>query len=121
MFYTIHIIVANLCMCFCWRIEINHSQLKRVGQKYCTLLICSNSNSRGNLCFNAIANMNFYKYHGAGNDFVIVNLLHSAGHASHDASLAPLPLSPDQCRAVCDRHFGVGADGVLFAAPGINV
>jgi diaminopimelate epimerase len=67
--------------------------------------------------------MNFYKYHGAGNDFVIISLLSDSDTPSAEAptSLAPLPLSSDQCRAVCDRHFGIGADGVLFAAPGINV
>lgn len=78
--------------------------------------------------------MDFYKYHGAGNDFVIISLLQSPSFSTQAADgiaevdvgtqqyyYAPLPLTPEQCRAVCNRHFGVGADGVLFAAPGMNV
>ncbi|MDP9249698.1 MAG: diaminopimelate epimerase [bacterium] len=45
----------------------------------------------------------FYKYHGAGNDFVIINNL--AGKIS---------LTKDQVVAVCDRHYGIGADGVIL-------
>ncbi len=50
----------------------------------------------------------FRKYHGLGNDFVLIDNRHS-----------PEPvLSPQQAVAVCDRNFGVGADGVIFALPG---
>ena len=52
--------------------------------------------------------MEFSKYHGLGNDFVLVDNRHQAD---------PL-LTPDQAVAWCDRHFGVGADGVIFALPG---
>ncbi len=49
------------------------------------------------------------KYHGLGNDFLV-------------ASWSDNPeLTPDAAvaRAVCDRHLGVGADGLLYAlAPG---
>ncbi|WP_347555586.1 diaminopimelate epimerase [Robbsia sp. KACC 23696] len=45
----------------------------------------------------------FSKMHGAGNDFVVF-----------DATRAPLSLSGAQIRAISDRHFGVGADQVLF-------
>jgi diaminopimelate epimerase len=44
----------------------------------------------------------FTKGHGTGNDFVII--------ADPDGALA---LSADQVAALCDRHFGIGADGVL--------
>ncbi|WP_417554058.1 diaminopimelate epimerase [Microbacterium sp.] len=44
----------------------------------------------------------FTKGHGTGNDFVIIE----------DADGA-LDLTPEQVRALCDRNFGVGADGVL--------
>ncbi|MGB3732814.1 diaminopimelate epimerase [Microbacterium sp.] len=44
----------------------------------------------------------FTKGHGTGNDFVIIE----------DADGA-LDLAPEQVRALCDRNFGVGADGVL--------
>lgn len=43
----------------------------------------------------------FEKYEGLGNDFVVVE-----GTSSM--------LSVDEVRAICDRHLGVGADGVLF-------
>ncbi len=52
--------------------------------------------------------MEFSKYHGLGNDFILV-----------DNRQQPTPhLSPEQAAAWCDRHFGIGADGVIFALPG---
>jgi diaminopimelate epimerase len=48
---------------------------------------------------------NFIKYHGLGNDFVVL----SPGPA------AEALLAPDQARALCRRGFGVGADGVMTA------
>lgn len=55
--------------------------------------------------------MQFIKMHGAGNDFVLFDLLSSA----------PLPLDGTDwgalARRICDRHFGVGADGVLLLLP----
>ncbi|MDR2320842.1 MAG: diaminopimelate epimerase [Microbacterium sp.] len=44
----------------------------------------------------------FTKGHGTGNDFVII--------ADPDGALE---LSADQVAALCDRHFGIGADGLL--------
>jgi len=44
----------------------------------------------------------FTKGHGTGNDFVII--------ADPDGELE---LSDDQVAALCDRHFGIGADGLL--------
>jgi diaminopimelate epimerase len=52
--------------------------------------------------------MEFSKYHGLGNDFVLVDNRHQAN---------PM-LTPEQAVAWCDRHFGIGADGVIFALPG---
>ncbi|MBO0836405.1 MAG: diaminopimelate epimerase [Actinobacteria bacterium] len=46
--------------------------------------------------------MRFAKGHGTGNDFVIVPDLDGE-----------LDLTPELVRALCDRHFGVGGDGVL--------
>lgn len=53
--------------------------------------------------------LDFVKYHGLGNDFVLVD----------NRAQADLLLTPDQVIAVCDRRRGVGADGVIFlkAAP----
>jgi diaminopimelate epimerase len=46
--------------------------------------------------------LRFAKYHGAGNDFVLIDDL-------EDRVL----LSPGLIAAICDRHLGVGADGVI--------
>ena len=50
--------------------------------------------------------MRFAKYHGTGNDFVMVEDLDDA-----------LRLEPAVIRALCDRHRGVGADGLIRIAP----
>lgn len=50
--------------------------------------------------------LHFVKYEGAGNDFVIV-----------DAMESPIYLPPGQIQAICDRHFGIGADGMIFIRP----
>ncbi len=44
----------------------------------------------------------FTKGHGTGNDFVVI--------ADPDGALE---LSDDQVAVLCDRHFGIGADGIL--------
>ncbi|CDF36591.1 unnamed protein product [Chondrus crispus] len=49
----------------------------------------------------------FRKYHGIGNDFVVVD---------NRAQKNPL-YTPDQSVAICDRNTGVGADGVIFLLP----
>tara|TARA_R110001592_G_scaffold359340_4_gene665792 strand:- start:30945 stop:31703 length:759 start_codon:yes stop_codon:yes gene_type:complete len=44
--------------------------------------------------------LKFSKYQGAGNDFIIVN--------------NEVKLTDDQIKFLCDRHFGVGSDGLMF-------
>ncbi len=44
----------------------------------------------------------FYKYHGAGNDFVIVDNRNNS-----------IQLSQTQLALICDRRFGIGADGFM--------
>ena len=51
--------------------------------------------------------INFAKYHGLGNDFLIVDLRNVSAQV-RDAAQAP-----GFVRAACDRQFGVGGDGVL--------
>ncbi|MDQ3989233.1 MAG: diaminopimelate epimerase [Actinomycetota bacterium] len=54
--------------------------------------------------------MDFVKGHGTENDFVV--LPDPAGE---------LELTPSRVRALCDRHRGLGADGVLRVVPGSAV
>ncbi len=49
----------------------------------------------------------FSKYHGLGNDFILVD---------NRASAEPM-VTPEQAVAVCDRNFGIGGDGVIFVLP----
>ena len=47
--------------------------------------------------------MKFYKYQGAGNDFLIA-----------DNRSGEISLSAGQIAAICDRRYGVGADGLML-------
>lgn len=53
------------------------------------------------------------KMHGTGNDFLIMNL-HSLEVLRQFEKRVPKQHRPDWVRRVCKRHFGVGADGLLF-------
>jgi len=46
----------------------------------------------------------FYKYHGTGNDFIIID------NYNHNAP----ELTTKQIKHICDRHFGIGADGLMM-------
>ena len=46
--------------------------------------------------------MQFSKWHGLGNDYLLVER----------AELA-FPLTPERVRKICDYHFGVGSDGIV--------
>jgi diaminopimelate epimerase len=50
----------------------------------------------------------FIKMHGLGNDFIVV-----------DGTKGPLPAVDlaELARKMCDRHFGIGADGLIFVMP----
>jgi len=45
----------------------------------------------------------FHKYEGLGNDYLVV-----------DPATWDLPLTPERIRLLCDRHFGLGSDGILY-------
>jgi diaminopimelate epimerase len=57
----------------------------------------------------------FAKVQGLGNDFVVVDLRGDRADAVSSAAIQ----DPVTVRAVCDRHFGVGGDGVLAILPGV--
>jgi diaminopimelate epimerase len=46
--------------------------------------------------------MRFWKYEALGNDYLVAD--------GRDRA----PLAPDLVRRICDRHFGVGSDGILW-------
>ena len=51
--------------------------------------------------------LEFSKYEGTANDFVVVDR----------EALGGRELTTDEVRALCDRHRGIGADGVLLVGP----
>ncbi len=48
-------------------------------------------------------NYTFYKYQGTGNDFIIMDNRENSIH-----------LTNDQVKFLCDRRFGIGADGLML-------
>jgi diaminopimelate epimerase len=50
--------------------------------------------------------LHFYKMNGAGNDFIVID--------NRDLSI---PLDKETIAALCDRHRGIGADGLLAVEP----
>ncbi|MEA1873878.1 MAG: diaminopimelate epimerase [Bacteroidota bacterium] len=50
--------------------------------------------------------LKFYKYQAAGNDFILLNEMQHS-----------LNLSEAQIEKLCNRRFGIGADGVIFLRP----
>ena len=50
-----------------------------------------------------MADQEFYKYHGAGNDFILID--NRSGALSLDATTIA---------QWCHRHYGVGADGLML-------
>jgi len=46
--------------------------------------------------------MRLSKWHGLGNDYLLV-----------ERAELPVPLTPELVRRICDYHFGVGSDGIL--------
>lgn len=48
----------------------------------------------------------FTKYQGLGNDFILVD--------NRDST--EIPMNPEQAARICDRNFGIGGDGIIFAS-----
>ena len=59
------------------------------------------------------APLRFTKMHGLGNDFVVIDAIHQRFEPS-----------PEQCRFIADRHFGIGCDQILLVEaarePGVD-
>lgn len=59
--------------------------------------------------------IDFYKYQAAGNDYLVIDPRHT-----------DFPVTREAIRLICDRHLGIGADGVLHGPlepprPGVPV
>ena len=54
------------------------------------------------IALRATSPMQFSKWHGLGNDYLLVER----------AELA-FPLTPERVQKICDYHFGVGSDGIV--------
>jgi diaminopimelate epimerase len=48
----------------------------------------------------------YVKSHGLGNDYIVI-----------DPARVPFAITPEAVRLICDRHRGVGSDGILLVAP----
>ena len=53
----------------------------------------------------ALQAVKFAKYDGLGNDFILVD----------DRDKTEPSLTPEQSAKLCNRNFGIGGDGVIFA------
>ena len=49
----------------------------------------------------------YVKSHGLGNDYIVI-----------DPANVPFAVTPEAVRLICDRHRGVGSDGILLVAAG---
>ncbi len=48
----------------------------------------------------------YVKSHGLGNDYIVI-----------DPANVPFKVTPEAVRLICDRHRGVGSDGILLVSP----
>ncbi len=48
----------------------------------------------------------YVKSHGLGNDYIVI-----------DPANVPFNITPEAVRLICDRHRGVGSDGILLVSP----
>ncbi len=55
--------------------------------------------------------MRFYKYHGAGNDFILID---------NREERIKQEYKPDLAQKLCNRHFGVGGDGMILVEPSLK-
>lgn len=77
------------------------------GQFHASARTMSIGRLSGRPCTAAATPVDFAKYQGLGNDFILVD----------NRSQTDLMVTGEQAVALCDRNFGIGADGVIFALP----
>lgn len=92
-------------------------------QRFVGLLLCTSYTIRSAVAFSnnrpafrtmaaassttssALQSVKFAKYEGLGNDFILVD----------DRDKTAPSLTPEQSEKLCNRNFGIGGDGVIFA------
>lgn len=96
--YTVH------CLLFVW--------LSSGAYAFSGIRMPSTVSSSSALCMTATATstINFKKYEGLGNDFILID----------DRDRTTPSLTPEQSERLCNRNFGVGGDGVIFALKAEN-
>ncbi len=52
--------------------------------------------------------MQFLKYHALGNDYLVLDSLNN--------DLPSVSLTAEQVSKICNRNFGIGADGILIGS-----
>ena len=53
-----------------------------------------------------MSGVHYVRSHGLGNDYIVI-----------DPAKVPFALTPSAVRLICDRHRGVGSDGILLVSP----
>ena len=61
--------------------------------------------------------MKFVKMHGLGNDFIMIDCLCDADGIEKRVSGTEDRLHRETVQRICDRHYGIGADGVICILP----
>ena len=64
--------------------------------------------------------MKFVKMHGLGNDFIMIDCLYGVDNVDKIASETEDMLSREVVQQLCDRHYGIGADGVICILPSVR-
>ena len=80
-----------------------------VAQVFSSRRMSTQLTQRGSVRCQATA-LRFAKYQGLGNDFILIDNRHQS---------SPV-LTPEQAARMCDRNFGIGGDGVIFALPPVG-
>src|SRR3989338_1234564 len=57
--------------------------------------------------------LKFVKMHGLGNDYIVIGLF----DRSNSKAFGAIGDLPGFAKRLCDRHFGIGADGLLLVMP----
>jgi len=53
-----------------------------------------------------MTSIKFSKYHGCGNDFILINNLSKEYDRIHE--------EPESIKVLCRRNFGIGSDGLIL-------